>query len=660
MKLKKVHVTNFKCVRDSTEFSIEPNVTCLVGKNESGKTALLHAIEKANPLEETRAAFDILEYPRFEMADYNLRAAVKPDNALVLTWELEDKDLQVVQDVLGPGVVKEKEFTTTKGYYEQSYWSLAIDEAKALENLLNSVELHEEERTRLRALETLKAVRGALTRPKGAKQEGADPLSPREQELLARVEADFKGDTFTSVARRVLQLPKMVYFTEYLRMPGEVSLNDLKARRAPEGKGITDGQKVFLALLSMIGRTAEDLEQIGEFERLQGELEGVSNKLTREIFRYWKQNQFLRVHFRFEKGLPNDDPPFNEGYVMRTRIENTRHGVSTNFDERSSGFVWFFSFLVWFNQAQQNYGENLVLLLDEPGLGLHASAQGDLLRYIDERLGEKYQVIYTTHSPFMIDAANLLRARTVEDIYVPAQKDPPQDEKDLGTTVGDDVLSTDKDTLFPLRAALGYEITQTLFIGAHSLLVEGPSELLYLPWFSRKLQSLGRVGLDKRWVSVPCGGADKVPAFLSLFSGQKLHIAILLDYATGQKGKVQRLRESKLLKDGHVFTLDQYAKQPEADIEDVVGRESYVHLVNDCYGLQSKQRLPKTRPTNAPTRVVKEVEEHFALVATSGEEFDHFRPAEHLTKQGLDYQLPGLENALGNLETLFKDLNALL
>ena len=98
----------------------------------------------------------------------------------------------------------------------------------------------------------------------------------------------------------------------------------------------------------------------------------------------------------------------------------------------------------------------------------------------------------------MVDPKNLLRARTVEDVFEARPGQPTLKNNDTGTKVGSDVLSTDRDTLFPLQASLGFEITQSLFIGPRSLLVEGPSDLLYLLWFRRRLQALGRVSLDKR------------------------------------------------------------------------------------------------------------------------------------------------------------------
>jgi hypothetical protein len=219
------------------------------------------------------------------------------------------------------------------------------------------------------------------------------------------------------------------------------------------------------------------------------------------------------------------------------------------------------------------------------------------------------------------------------------------------------VLSVDRDTLFPLQAALGYEITQTMFVGEHTLLVEGPSDLLYIQWFNRTLSSLGRTSLDDRWVIAPCGSVDKVPSFLALFAGNRLHIAVLVDFASGQKRRVKDLRETKLLREGHVLTTDTYAKQEEADIEDIIGREFYIELVARTYDLAGTMKLPMIRPANAPIRVVQEVEEHFRGIRL---DFDHYRPAEFMIQQSSQFTLPGLDAALDRFELLFKDLNAFL
>ena len=400
---------------------------------------------------------------------------------------------------------------------------------------------------------------------------------------------------------------------------------------------------VFLALLSLAGTSLEKVHGAGTFEEFNASLRAVSNQITDQIFTYWSQNKHLDVDIRLDHARTKDKPPFNAGWIFRTRIDNRRHRADTSFDDRSRGFVWFFSFLVWFYQLKQLYGTNLIILLDEPGLSLHSKAQGDLLRYINEQLRPHYQVVYTTHSPFMIDADNLLSARTVEDVVV---KDKATgDEEILGTKVCEDVLSADPDTVSPLQRALDYEITQTLFIGRHTLLVEGESDLLYLKWFSQRLLQAGKAGLDYRWNICVIRGVDRIPGFVSLFRGNGLHVAAVVDMQHGQKNRVDNAR--KALLDHHLLTMDTYAKQKDADIEDVLGREFYVALVNKALNLQAPHELPKTKLETAPSRVAKEAELHAATLPAYYPAFNHFLPAEWLFQHGDEgAKLPGVVNAL--------------
>lgn len=135
--------------------------------------------------------------------------------------------------------------------------------------------------------------------------------------------------------------------------------------------------------------------------------------------------------------------------LLQIRVRNQRHRVSVPFDERSRGFVWFFSFLAYFTNLEQNSDSELILLLDEPGLSLHARAQEDLLRLIDDQLAPSHQVIYTTHRPFMVSAGHQDRVRTVID----------QDR--AGAKVSADIFQADEDTAFPLLAAMGIELTRS-------------------------------------------------------------------------------------------------------------------------------------------------------------------------------------------------------
>ena len=509
MILETVQIKNFKCISDSTVFTLDDKVTCLVGKNESGKTAILEAISKLNPFEADSPDFDLLEYPRRHIMEYQQMAESEPAAVLFTTWSLTPEDIEYLESLVGPAARQIGTVAIQKGYDNQTLFSFDIDEAAVVDHIIASHELTRDELRDVEGITSVADLHQELTE--------LDNRSDRQHALLVHVASDFDGlSAHHGVARKLLdRLPKFANFSEYLRLPGQIAVNDLRSRM--QTNNLEEGDKVFLALLDMIGRSVEDLERIDQHEMLTAELEAASSRITEEVFSYWTQNQRLKVQFLLQRALPGDPAPYNEGWIIRIRIQNTRYGDTINFDERSVGFIWFFSFVIWFNQVRNNIGENLVLLLDDPGLSLHAKAQGDLLRYIEERLAPRYQVVYTTHSPFMIDATKLNRARTVENLYSENQNDDPVlTEVDQGTKVGDHELSTNPDTLVPLHAALAYQISRSLITAEHSVLVEGPSEVLYFQWFKRKLESMGRTALDDQWVVTPCGGIDRVAAFLTL------------------------------------------------------------------------------------------------------------------------------------------------
>jgi len=579
MELKTVRVKNFKCVEDSTEFEICP-VTCLVGKNEAGKTSLLEALYKLNPDVEGLGEFDVLlEYPRRRRKEYERKADTQPDDALITKWELEDEDMKRLAARFGPNAVKSTTLTISKGYYKNRKCEVDLEEL----------------------------------------------------------------------------LPKFVYFSKFLVMNGRVSVDDMLEKQRRER--LSGSDRVFLALLDLVGTTPEKLRNAQTSEELIADLEAASTPITDKILDYWSQNSSLRVSFNVHPAKAQDPPPFNRGLIFETRILNMRHNLTLNFDERSTGFVWFFSFLVWFSQMRRNYGDNLVILLDDPGFGLHAKAQEDLRRYISEELAPHYQVIYTTHSPFMLDVDKLVWARTVEDIIV---RSDDGREQYLGTKVGDRILSRDPDTLVPLQAALGYEVSRMLSTRKKLLLVEKPSDLLYLRWFSKRLAERGQTALDSAWTIVPCGQMDKIRALTSLLGGSTPDVAVLLDGPVGQNSNALGSKNSELLKNCRVFTVDMYIDVHGGSLEDLMGRQSYFSLVNLCYKLPRQYKLRAAQQASSNGCLVKEVEEHFRALPSGMPELDLYAPAEYLAENGkkLMRKLRDLTGAFSRFEALFRDLNS--
>ena len=118
-----------------------------------------------------------------------------------------------------------------------------------------------------------------------------------------------------------------------------------------------------------------------------------------------------------------------------------------------------------------------------------------------------------------------------------------------------------------------------------------------------------------------------------------------------------------MLEPDHLLKTSEYAGQDEADIEDVIGRDMYVHLVNGCLELREPHLLPPpAKPSSAPERVVKEVEAHCALLPPGFPEFNHYKPVDYLMglSDGDVKDIPGLDQALDRFEGVFQKLNSLL
>jgi predicted ATP-dependent endonuclease of OLD family len=649
MKLENVQITNFRCIDDSTPFAVG-QVTCLVGKNESGKTSVLHALTRLNSTDSSLSQFDKeRDYPRKMLTDFD-----EDTRVLETKWLLDDEDVAAVEKVLGAGALPSKNITIQKTYDKdgKSIWPVTVEEKKIIEWLLHEAGCDANERKHFESCTTIKDF--------VSKAEPLKATSPRITTILEKIAKWRKSDpTLAAIDILYKRMPKFLYFASYDRMDGNVSLEKLKTDVA--NGHVSRNDLVFLAFLDFAGTALDELAKLDRYEVMKARVEAASIKISKQIFKYWSQNRHLKVQFSLEAGRAGDAAPFNSGNIMRTRILNMLHDMTVPFDDRSAGFVWFFSFLVLFSQVKKKHG-NVIILLDEPGLNLHAKAQADLLKFISEELKPHHQVIYSTHSPFMVASDDLAGVRTVEDVVKYAADG--RVEAVLGTKVGDQVLSTDKDTLFPLQGALGYEITQTLFVGKHTLVVEGPSDILYLQAASAELGRRGRTKLDLRWTPCPAGSVDKVAAFLSLFGGNKLHVAVLVDYAQGQKGKIESLRKSKILQDGHVFTTTDFCAQAEADIEDFFGADLYVELINGTYNLTGNNKLTVAEVQAAQEsslRIVKKVEAVLRLKPALPE-FDHYSPAMFLVQNPklLNPDNASVNVALDRFENLFKKLNALL
>lgn len=642
IKLKNVVINKYKSFLEKQEIEIEDGVTRIVGKNESGKTALLEAMAKFNYFDSKDKTFTFNstnDYPRGELKRYQQEYPNEDFDVITCTFELSDDLLNQISEDVGKEVFTSKSIIVAKTYNNsKKFYNISINIKNFIKQFLQNYTIEEnmmQELIKSNSLEELVE-----------KLKEIEELTEVYKELKTKYIDSHKTDNENRLANYIISkyiepnLPEFLYFDEYYSLPGTINLQKFSSGQVDDT--FTKEQKdITKALFELSNIDIKKVMDSNNYEDFIAELEATSNNITDKLLEYWTTNKNLEINFEIQTKENTSTRNFEK--LLQIRIKNTKHRVTLPLKNRSKGFIWFFSFLVWFSKVQEK--KNLIILLDEPGLNLHAEAQADLLKYIDKELLPRYQVIYTTHSPFMIESDKLDEVRTVYD----------SNDSKVGSIISNALEEKDQGTLFPLQAALGYNLAQNLYISDKNLLVEGVADLMFLTVMSGILKENNREGLNEDITIVPVGGLDKVATFISLLRGNELNMVCLLDTFIDQKGKkrLEDLIKDKIIKEKQIKFFDQYIDRLNiAEIEDMFEIEEYLKLFNEEFSKDYKSISKKEIDINKP--IIPQINQ-----IIQKNRFNHYRPSRYLTSLcvGKDYFS---ESTLARFEALFKDINNLL
>lgn len=620
LKLIKAQVWKYKSIEDSTPVSLSDDVTVLVGKNESGKTAFLEALHKALALDNTKYDY-IADYPRKDLARYRPKHEAQNYHKTVeLTFRIEKDLADKINNAEFDSeniILTDSIFTYSTTIANTNTVSLEIEQIAALRALQKPLSDLEHKDEVFRDASRLEDVLAAI-------EKLGLPTDNRLATFAEKWKKRISGEDWGLIDGYIWQtyfkpmLPKFLYFNDYKLLEGKINLQSLRDREIKNN--LTDADKTALGLLQLADTTLQELISEDGYEAAKAKLEAISLNITEKVFAFWKQNQDLDVEFDL-KNDTKDIAPYNTGINLYIRIKNRRHGVTVPFDQRSKGFIWFFSFLVWFDsvQSRESTEDKLILLLDEPGLNLHALAQADFLNYIRE-LSKQHQIIYTTHSPFMVDSEHLENVRVVEDRIKE------------GTKVTSDLAGSSEESVFPLQAALGYSIAQNLFIAKKNILIEGPADLIILQHIASLLEVKDKIGLGET-ILVPVGGLDKLATFIALLGANKLKVVVLHDRASKPHQKLDELIRHKLIERKRVLDFSMFLDPPpnEADIEDLLPSDTYIAAFNKTYANQLANTKLMADDLGAHPRIVERInqwliQKNLKLLKDGG--FNHYRVAQ--------------------------------
>jgi len=595
MKLTGFRVQNYKSIRDSGWVTVDGSVTALVGKNEAGKSALLSALYKLNPIDGEK--FDGLrEFPRgrytyeFENEDWPVITA-----CFEIPKDVQQELADQTEAQWAPTSV-----TIIRAYSgklahsfspSQPPWSVSKDsvtgwmsaKASAVRKMTSNqgaeewAGLKQEIAARLDAESGQLKLLSSVYSPQGRVIVGGlmsylsgkisvdwtgPLLSPLVEELEAIQEA-IKDKTPVQKAVEVVSkhLPKFIYFEDYSALDDTLVIS----RFVQDSKTNPHDSKIRtkMALFKHVSLDPEELHRLGqengeneeEIRKRKDErsikLSSASRAMTERFQGWYRQRQH---GFRYH--ADND--------YFRIWVTDDKSPDEIELASRSKGLQWFYSFyLVFLVEAEEGHS-NAILLLDEPGLHLHPSAQADLLGYFDS-LAEDNQLLYTTHSPFMIDPDNLGRTRVVTE------------QADGTTAVSDVVWPRNREAIFPLQAALGYSLAQTVFAGKRTLIVEGITDYWIIKAINSLLKSLKKTHLLEDIVVTPAGGSKEITHFASLYLANDVEVVTLFDGDAPGRRYAADLQKSLFVDGGkRIVFVGEPAGKPDAELEDLIPRPDYL------------------------------------------------------------------------------------
>ena len=607
MRLTQFRVTDFRSVGDSGWVEVD-GVTALIGVNESGKTNLLVPLWKLNPAREGEIQ-PTSDYPK------KMFGEIREDPAkycfIAADFETGERRSQVAEvagiDETAAGVVRvsryfDGTYVVEFPKFERCAKASVAGVKRALSELKNDIgtvralklekdlkkELEEVVATLLDGVtedaepEGVASLKQRLESAIPAAPAKTSSLVPRVQQTVDELQRMYEDLTAPDpgksegVADAVVgKLPKFVYYSNYGNLDSEIYLphvvenlerTDLGAKEAAKARTL----RVLFSFVRLspeeileLGRdfdqsqhgrqpTDEEIEVIAEKKRERSILlQAAEASLTQKFRDWWKQGDY-----RFEMQA--------DGNHFRIWVSDDRRPEKIELESRSTGLQWFLSFYLVFLVESQGEHKNAVLLLDEPGLSLHPLAQRDLSSFFDN-LSKTNGIIYTAHSPFLVDADRIDRARKV---YVATDGTTKATSNLRHTEVDGDQPGA----AYAVHSALGLTVAESLLIGCRPVIVEGASDQHYLTAIKSLLIAGGKIAPRRELVFPPAGGAKATKIVASILTGRDEELPIvLLDgdepgrRMAGELGAGLYANESN-----KILSTDNFAGYDRSEVEDLL------------------------------------------------------------------------------------------
>lgn len=552
MKLQSFQVVDYKSIIDSNRCWLSGDITVLAGKNESGKSSILEALRDFNSSnvvseDAVRIWEDEKNKPKivcyFSMTSDEIREITEE-----ACWNEEHQEI----------VTQYLESQKSWLYVQKTGWTLThlTSTWLAFESIwLNQLEAKFIELNNFVKENGLKSLKQSFN--KNSLFSTNKSLFDKNIEQLKAYKNDTNSGTIDSFIQTINQevldvekecvahrnvllqeinkkIPDIIFFSQFERwLEYEITLEEAK-----ENPTVSDLCKIANINLD-------------EYSKIKGNLRRVnylatrSAKVTWDFKEYWKQDEIeIAVSPNNEDGL-------------RFWIKETWGVLEFTSKQRSQWFKWFLDFYLRLKAHGVDESNWKIILIDEPWLFLHAKAQTDVLDVL-KNLSNAHQIIFSTHSPYLIDPSSLERVRLIE-------KDDLNWTKILSINAG----ASSSDTLTPIITALGYSLNIGL-LWKKAVICEWISDYYYLTSMKKLLKNT-----NNSWDTIPCIGATTIDSIVSIQFGWGIDFKVILDNDSAGQGTEERLikewvDEEKIL---YVSDTDWFA------IEDIFTREDFNKFV---------------------------------------------------------------------------------
>lgn len=580
--LKKVILTNFKGATNVTidlGVKVDCPVTTLIGLNESGKTTILEGL--SHFISGDTDVSSLFEVPTsnenlVSLIPIHRKAAFTGDVRIRADVEIEASDqeamIKAASDI-GFSIATDtlpKVCTVTRVYvFEDSVWKSTRNQWDLKFKATNK----------------------------------------RKTSATVIREKEFKGPSLNSpdVWRSVIgalssRLPRISYFPTFLvGLPKRIYLKTYADESAVNRyyrtvlQDVLDSLGENLSLEKHVCKRIEDFAKTNASSQWFGAflsspikapidsvVQKIGNAVTREVLGSWKNIFQLpisakNVQLEWQIDAEKDNLPYVSFFVSDGE---SRYEIS----ERSLGFRWFFSFLL-FTAFKKGKGRTTLMLFDEPAANLHAKAQAELLTSFAKIVKDGNRIVYSTHSHHMIDPRWLSGAYIVENTAIDYDNDDTFDLSTKPTNVKATpyrqfVATFPNRTSYfqPVIEKLGY-VTPAIIGSSPYVIVEGISD-----YYALKLVKDGNLSFNNFSI-LPGVGAGSNGALISLLLGRGEQFLLLFDDDNKGRQESERYIEQWLLPQENVLTLaDVSSDFKNSKLETLICTETR-ELIKTCFGV---------------------------------------------------------------------------